>query len=295
MTPVPLQLLIIEDSENDALLLQLELERAGYLVSGRRVETAEGMREALEDRSWDVIVADYVMPRFNGLAALGVVKQMGLDVPFIIVSGHIRDDTAVAAMKAGAHDYVMKDNLARLGPAVQRELREAEVRRERRRSEEKLKAEFAFREAIEKSIPSGIAAVDLEGKQMYVNRAFCAMLRWSAEQLIGARPPFRYWPPEDIDRITEAMSKVIEGHSPPGGLELRYVRSDQERIDVLVQVTPLADSFGECNRLGIVGFGYHGAQARRDTPGGRTFDHPHSRGSAELNRSRARNRPGAAR
>jgi signal transduction histidine kinase/ActR/RegA family two-component response regulator len=140
----PLQVLIVEDSENDALLLDLELQRAGYQTVCHRVDTAGAMGAALERQRWDLVIADYVMPLFNGLAALALVREKGLDLPFIIVSGHITEDTAVAAMKAGAHDYVMKDKLARLGPAVERELREAEVRRQRRRTEETLKVEHAI-------------------------------------------------------------------------------------------------------------------------------------------------------
>jgi len=124
-----LRVLLVEDSENDAALLELELERAGYQPVCQRVDTTEGMTLALQAQKWDLVIADYVMPRFNGLDALALVRAKDLDIPFIIVSGHITDSTAVAAMKAGAHDYVMKDNPARLGPAVQRELREAEVRR----------------------------------------------------------------------------------------------------------------------------------------------------------------------
>jgi two-component system sensor histidine kinase UhpB len=140
----PLQVLIVEDSENDALLLELELQRAGYETVCHRVDTAAAMTAALDRQRWDLVIADYVMPLFNGLAALALVREKGLDLPFIIVSGHITEDTAVAAMKAGAHDYVMKDKLARLGPAVERELREAEVRRQRRRTEETLKVEHAI-------------------------------------------------------------------------------------------------------------------------------------------------------
>jgi signal transduction histidine kinase len=139
----PLQVLFVEDSENDAALLQLELEREGYDSNYRRVETAQEMAKALDEQRWDVIIADYVMPKFSGLEALALVKSRNLDLPFIIVSGHITEDTAVAAMKAGAHDYVMKDKPQRLAPAVERELREAEVRRQRRRSEETIKVEHA--------------------------------------------------------------------------------------------------------------------------------------------------------
>jgi two-component system sensor histidine kinase UhpB len=140
----PLQVLIVEDSENDALLLELELQRAGYETVCHRVDTSAAMTAALARQRWDLVIADYVMPLFNGLAALALVREKGLDLPFVIVSGHINEDTAVAAMKAGAHDYVMKDKLARLGPAVERELREAEVRHQRRRTEETLKVEHAI-------------------------------------------------------------------------------------------------------------------------------------------------------
>lgn len=242
-----LQVLIVEDSENDAALLELELERAGYEPHCRRVDSPAGLAAALDSKPWDVIIADYVMPQFNGLAALAMVKQRELDLPFIVVSGHISDDTAVAAMKAGAHDYVMKDNLARLGPAVDRELREAEVRRGRRRADERLKAEHEFRNAIEDSVPSGIAVVDLEGRQSYVNPAFCEMVGWSEAELVGARPPFMYWPQEEIDLITSAMSTVVRGEAPSTGLELRFRRRSGERINVLLQVTPLKDAFGNIN------------------------------------------------
>ena len=138
----PFQVLLIEDSEDDAALLDIELQRAGYAPVCHRVETPEALGAALERQDWDLIIADYRLPRFDGLAALALVKEKGLDLPFIIVSGYITEETAVAAMKAGAHDYVMKDKLARLGPAVERELRDAEVRRERRRAEEALRRAY---------------------------------------------------------------------------------------------------------------------------------------------------------
>ena len=134
--------MVIEDSEDDAVLLEIELQRAGYAPACHRVETPEALRAALERQGWDLVISDYRLPRFDGLAALALVKEKGLDLPFIIVSGFITEETAVAAMKAGAHDYVMKDNLARLGAAVERELREAEVRRERRRAEEALRRAY---------------------------------------------------------------------------------------------------------------------------------------------------------
>ena len=169
------------------------------------------MSAALERQEWDLIIADYRLPRFSGIDALALVKERKLDVPFIIVSGQISEDTAVAAMKAGANDYVMKDKLARLGPAVGRALREVEVQRQRHRSDAQLEVERAFRAAIENSVPAGVTAVDLEGRQTYVNPAFCEMVGRGEPELLGATPPFVYWPPEDIEAITDAMSKGHRG------------------------------------------------------------------------------------
>lgn len=134
----PLRVLLIEDSEPDGILLMRALERGGFEPIEERVDTPEAMNAALE-KDWDLILADHAMPRFSAPQALRMIQDRGLDVPFIIVSGHIEEETAVAAMKSGAHDYIMKDRLARLVPAVERELREAEIRRARTRSEEELR------------------------------------------------------------------------------------------------------------------------------------------------------------
>ena len=126
---------MVEDSEVDARLLARELARDGYDVTAERVETAEELKQALAGKTWDVVLCDFTMPRFGGKAALQIVKETGFDLPFIYVSGTIGEDVAVEAVKTGAHDYVMKSNLTRLVPAVERELREAVVRRERLRAE----------------------------------------------------------------------------------------------------------------------------------------------------------------
>lgn len=131
----PLRALIVEDSEDDTLLIVGELRRAGYDPRYERVETREQMDEALDTDEWEIVIADYHLPKFNAPAALAALQTRGRDLPFIIVSGAIGEETAVEAMKVGANDYVMKDNLARLGPAVKRELREAEERHQRRQAE----------------------------------------------------------------------------------------------------------------------------------------------------------------
>ena len=128
-----LRVLIIEDSEIDTQLVLRDLRRGGYNPVYERVQNTESMRHALGKEHWDIAIADYFVPGFNAPNALAVLKEAGLDLPFIVVSGMVGEETAVAAMRAGAHDYVMKDNLARLAPAIERELRDAEVRHACRR------------------------------------------------------------------------------------------------------------------------------------------------------------------
>ena len=135
MGKTPLRVLIVEDSEDDSVLILRELRRSGFAPASQRVETPEAMRLALSQQPWDVVISDYSMPRFSGLAALSTLRESDLDLPFIVVSGNIGEEVAVDAMKAGAHDYVMKENLARLGPAVQRELQEVQVRKAKEQAE----------------------------------------------------------------------------------------------------------------------------------------------------------------
>jgi DNA-binding NtrC family response regulator len=153
--PRRLRVLFVEDSPPDAFLLMHALQRGGFEPVHDRVDTAEGLIAALDRDEWDVILADHSMPQFSAPEALELVKARQIDIPFIIVSGHIEEQTAVAAMKAGAHDYVMKDQLARLVPAVERELREAAVRR----AQKEYQKEEAIRRAQGKAprVQEGIA------------------------------------------------------------------------------------------------------------------------------------------
>lgn len=142
--PTSLRALLVEDSEDDALLLVRHLERGGYELDVERVETSEAFERALDQGGWDIILADYVLPGYSGFDALKAVQERELEVPFIIVSGDIGEETAVEAMKAGANDYLMKSSLARLAPAVERELRVSRV--QRLRTAEAQQAEDALAE-----------------------------------------------------------------------------------------------------------------------------------------------------
>ncbi|MEU4164784.1 response regulator [Actinoplanes sp. NPDC026670] len=144
--PDDIRLLLIEDSEDDAILVVNRLRRSGFHLDYERVETADAMSAALQHRTPDIVISDNGMPAFNAATALQLLRDTGLDIPFIVVSGQIGEESATALMRAGAHDFVLKDKLARLGPAVQRELREARDRQNRRRAEAALRtSEERFR------------------------------------------------------------------------------------------------------------------------------------------------------
>ena len=168
----PLRLLLAEDSENDAVLLIEHLREGGYELQVTRVDSAEALNEAL-NQEWDVVIADYTMPGFSGTAALSMVRSRGLEVPFIFVSGTIGEDVAVGAMKNGADDYIIKSNLSRLIPAIDRELRDAEVRRERTRAEERIR-HLAYFDAL----------TDLPNRTLFQNR-----LEQSVSNSLGAKSP----------------------------------------------------------------------------------------------------------
>jgi len=164
-----LSVLQIEDSESDAALIERFLERAGYRPDCKRVETAKEMRTALNRQPWDVIIADYHLPQFNAESALETLQSSGRDVPFIVVSGVVGEDVAVEMMKRGAHDFVMKGNLARLAPAIQREINEARTREQRKRADAALRrSEHEFRELAE-SIPQQVWMTNGAGETIYCN------------------------------------------------------------------------------------------------------------------------------
>jgi PAS domain S-box-containing protein len=165
----PLRVLMVEDSEDDALLVLRELRAAGYDLTHERVDTAAALEAALDRHPWDLVIGDYSMPHFSGTAALAMLRQRGLDVPYICVSGTITEELAVAAMKAGAHDYVTKGQLKRLLPAIERELREAQGRATLRATE----ASFA---TLVEHAPVGIYRSSPEGRFLSVNAAVVRML-----------------------------------------------------------------------------------------------------------------------
>src|SRR5438309_8266928 len=175
----PLRVLMVEDSEDDARLMLRELRGAGYDLTHERVDTGAALEAALDRHPWDLVIGDYSMPHFSGTAALAILRERGLDIPYICVSGTITEELAVAAMKAGANDYVTKGQLKRLLPAIERELREAQARATLRATE----ASFA---TLVEHAPVGIYRSSPEGRFLSANAAVVRMLGYeSAADVLG--------------------------------------------------------------------------------------------------------------
>jgi len=226
----PLHVLIVEDSEDDTILVLRALRRGGYEPTFERVDTPEAMNAALEQQAWDIVLSDYAMPRFSMPAALAMVKEKGLDLPFIIVSGAIGEEAAVAAMRAGAHDYVMKGNLPRLVPAIERELREAEVRRERKQAEEGLKqSEEEFRRLVE-GMSDGYCV--LQGSEVvFANARSAEMFGYTQEEVIGETIQ-ELLPSEIVEELVKAHARRRRGESVPPQYEITLIRKDQTTCSV---------------------------------------------------------------
>jgi PAS domain S-box-containing protein len=223
----PLRVLIIEDSEDDAVLVERQLRDGGYDPTVERVDTPEGVTAALDGKTWDAVIADYRLPRFDALGALTILRERGLDLPFLVVSGSIGEDIAVAAMKAGAHDYIMKDNLARLVPAIERELREAAGRRERRRAEEQLHASEARCRILFENAHDAIGVWDESGKLIDANQAYCDLLGYSREELLGGGVP-----PDGGETLPDLLGRLREAGTLRGEFPVLHRDGSQRIADV---------------------------------------------------------------
>ncbi len=180
----PIKVLIVEDTEDDAELILRELEHHDYEPVFDWVDTPEALNNSLDKHDWDIVLTDYAMPKFSGIDVIRLLKKKNLDIPLIIVSGAIGETVAIEAMKAGANDYIMKDNLARLVPAIEREINESAIRRQHKLAEEENHKLFR---AIEQS-PSSVLITDTNGNIEYVNPEFIKTTGYSHEEVIGENP-----------------------------------------------------------------------------------------------------------
>jgi two-component system, NarL family, sensor histidine kinase UhpB len=247
-----LRILVVEDSEEDTFLLLRELRLAGFDTSYERVASAEAMADALDRQCWDVIISDYVLPGFGGLEALDLFHQRGLDTPFLVVSGHIGEHIAVAAIQAGADDYLMKDRLARLGSAVRHALERAEIRRQHKRDSEALAAsEERFRQLAENI---GVAFFMFEtptavspGVVSYVSPAYASIWGLPCASLLQDPDSWlKSIHPEDQARVCQALPQMAAGHVDQ---EFRILRNNLQPRWIHLRTFPVRDQHGRVYRL----------------------------------------------
>jgi PAS domain S-box-containing protein len=239
---MPIQLLIVEDSDDDALLIQRQFRRVGTDVTAERVDTAEGLRTALRERTPDVVICDYNLPAFSAEEALTLIRDGDLDVPFILVSGEVGEETAAALMKAGAHDFVLKDRLARLVPAVERELREAADRHQRRATQTALRvSEERFRLLAEH-------AQDIIFRYRRRPHPAVEYLSPAVENILGYSPEQLYANPDLVFTLVEPEDRpAFEGtwrHVDPVPLTARWRRPDGDLVYLEQRAAAIRDTDG---------------------------------------------------
>jgi two-component system, OmpR family, sensor histidine kinase VicK len=271
----PLRLLIVEDSQDDTVLLLHRLRKAGYDLTHQRVDNAADMAMALDTQTWDVVIADYCMPQFTAIAALESVQSRGLDIPFIVVSGVMGEDTAVTIMKAGAHDYLLKDHLSRLVPAVERELREVEIRRGKRQAEAALLHAY---EGLEQLVQQRTAELKAANQSLHQLAAIVAssedaiisvspegtVLSWNlgAEQMYGysateaqGQPLYRLVKQFASSAEQPAFYQVIQGSDAQARIthqQTLHQRKDGKWIDVFLTLSPVKDDQGEVTGSSLI-------------------------------------------
>ncbi|NOH02889.1 MAG: GAF domain-containing protein [Chloroflexi bacterium] len=253
-----IRVLLIEDSSDDAALIVREVERNGYEVEFKRVETEGEMRLALAEKTWDVIICDYNLPRFTVMRAISVLREEGLDVPFIIVSGTISEESAVAALKAGAHDFFIKGKYAGLGPAILREVRDAEIRRDQRRAEAALRRGQEQLLSLIENAPVSIAMFDREIRYIVASR------RW-VEEFGGGRPSLTGIHHFDLhpdlpQQWKEAHHRGLAGESLHNDDEM-WVRADGSTLWLRWMVVPWQGADGEIG--GIIVFAENITERKR--------------------------------
>src|ERR671911_1234028 len=267
-----LRVLLVEDSENDAMLLLRELRRGGYEPHSQRVCTPEDMEKALHsaearDEPFQVVISDYYLPRFRAPHALRLLRELGYDVPFIVVSGKIGEDAAVEIMKAGANDYLTKEYMSRLCPAIGRELREAEVRRERERAEKALgRSEDRFRRLVEQ-IPAVTYVqepIDSDTPKAitYMSPQYEAMLGYPPEkEILDEEHWLRMLHPDDRERVLAEELRTDET-GEPYRIEYRLIARDGRVVWVHDEATLVRDEDG--NSLYWLGVQYDITEQKRN-------------------------------
>ncbi|BAZ08609.1 two-component hybrid sensor and regulator [Calothrix sp. NIES-4071] len=206
----PLQVLIVEDSEDDMLVLLHTLEQNDYDLTYTRVVTAPDMSAALKQSSWDIILCDYTIPGFDAPKALSLLKNTGLDIPFIIISGTINEETVVPVLKAGAHDFILKERMARLVPAIEREMREAKIRQKQRETEVELEKVLQKLNFHVENSPLGVIEWNSEFQVMRWSSSAEKIFGWFAKEAIGRRlQDWQFVHEDDVDAVNATIARMV--------------------------------------------------------------------------------------
>ena len=245
---IPLNALIVEDNPDDALILVRELRKAGYDVTDEIVETAQGLKKALESKAWDLVLADYSLPGFNGLDALKIVQAHDPDLPFLLISGTITEEIASVILRSGAHDFFVKGNWARLVPAVERELREAENRRKKRQAEEALRESEKKHRTLLENLPQKIFFKDRNSVYVACNGNYARDLKIPSDEIQG-RTDYDFFPRDLAEKYRSDDRRVLESGRTEE-LEERYLQEGQERWVHTVKI-PVKDEAGV--GIGVLG------------------------------------------
>jgi len=253
---VEYRVLLVEDSEDDAFLIIRELQKGGLPVNVERVGTAASVQAALRRKTWDFIICDCVLPGFDAQAVLALYRQTGLEIPFIVVSGKMGEEHAVEMLKAGAHEYVVKDNLARLVPAVNRELRAAQERRIHKQME----ATQSFLASVVQSSNDSIIGTTMDGTVLSWNAGAEKLYGYTASEMVGRSvtvliPSFR------LGELREIAEKLSRGE-PVEHFETVRIRKDGSAVDVSVSVSPIRDGGGRI--IGASSVAYDNTRRKQD-------------------------------
>ena len=228
INPQSLRVLMVEDSEDDASLVLRALKKGGYNPIYERVETAVAMKKTLQEKQWDIILCDYKMPTFSAKHAIALLKETNIDIPLIIVSGTVGEETAIECMRSGAHDYVMKDSLSRLCPAIARELEETKVRNKQQQADEALrKSEENFRLSLDDS-PLGVRIVSAKGKTIYANQSVLDIYGYDSIEEINKTPIKERYTPQSYAGYKIRKEKRERGEIGPPEYEISIVRKNGE-------------------------------------------------------------------
>ena len=245
----PLNLLLVEDSEDDALLVTRRLKKAGYDLTTKRVDNRVDMKEAIENDDWDLVLCDHSMPNFDPTSALSLIADSGLDLPLIMVSGAIDENTAVEFMKIGARSYVLKDNLTRLVPVIERELRSKTIRQQKREADLALASQLQFLQQILEAIPAAIFYKNKDGVYQGCNSTY--------EQFMGVRREFIINHTLDefiafgLSKIHEEADRSVLESNMNLHYEDKITLSDGSHTEVMIHKAPYTDVKGQV--AGVVG------------------------------------------